>query len=138
MILGIVGSRHFGADGPRRNSDLRKCIALVVRIIGEMDVSDRIVSGGQVGVDTLAEEYAAALHIPFNGYPYTAESGTLTERYHKRDRKIATVASVLLAVPCQHSKGTWVTVRYFEQIHPGQRARVQHVDCVTGEVIVRS
>lgn len=109
MIVGIVGSRHFGDS------------AEFLRLMESMLPSGvtEIVSGAAAGVDTLAAWYANGRGIPFRDFPAGKEVGSFTERAHARNQKIADAVDVLIAIPCRHSKGTFDTMRRFEKTGKG-------------------
>ena len=86
------------------------------------DQTIEIVSGGAAGVDTIAADYARSHGYLLTEFRPDAESGTFSQRCFKRDLKIAMRVGLMLALPCEHSKGTWITVRLFNERQTGQRA----------------
>lgn len=99
MRLGIVGSRRwsdflsFGAQMP------------------SLDEYDTIVSGGQLGVDKMAERLAAVLGKEFICYPKLRKDGDARAQAHARNQRIVDASDALIAFPGPHSTGTWDTVR---------------------------
>lgn len=100
MKVGVVGGR--GLDHP----------VIMGLVFSKLDMfihkSDTIVSGGATGIDAMAKLYAEQEHISYIEYPPLDEDGT--ERFHKRNERIAKECEVLLAFPSPASKGTWHTV----------------------------
>lgn len=122
ITIAIVGSHH----AVNREQVISLIDAFLMDFAGQ---EIEIVSGGAAEVDTFAEEYALEHGHAFVGFRPDAETGTFSQRCFKRDLKIAQRASYVLALPCEHSKGTWITVRLFNERGTGQRAVVHTIPC---------
>ncbi|MFI3167551.1 MAG: SLOG family protein [Bacillota bacterium] len=99
MKVAIIGSRNI------TNVDIGKYI--------DVEITE-IVSGGAIGVDSIAKEYAEQKGIPF------IEFKPEYNRYHKgapikRNEKIADYADIVIAFWDGKSKGTKHTVNYCEK-----------------------
>lgn len=135
ITLGIVGTRH--------KVDQRVLVAAAQAAeAGVWDrwlkITETIVSGGEKnqerGVDAFAATYAVERRFALTEFPQSVEQGSFTERCHARNQKIADASDVLLAIPCQHSRGTYDTINRFVR-KPGNELRVlyvQHVTCEEG------
>lgn len=101
MKLAIVGSRNL--------TDYRKLTDAVWKNF-KLKELELIISGGAQGADTLAEEFAERLEIPFKKFPadwkkYGKPAGYI------RNEQIVAEADVVLAFPGRISKGTRHTIK---------------------------
>ena len=99
MKIAIVGSRNISANG----------------IEAYVQEGDEIVSGGAVGVDTCAENYARQ-----NGLKFTLFLPEY-ERYGNaapivRNKKIVDYADKVIAFWDGSSKGTFSTIKYAQKV----------------------
>ena len=95
-ILGVIGSRTF-LDGAR-----------LFRTIDHINPS-LIISGGAIGADSLAEDYADICGVPKRIHrPDFTRPGA----YHRRDRLIAEESQKLIAFWDGRSPGTRYTINY--------------------------
>lgn len=99
--LGIVGSRYFNCE--------RGAFAIFDKYLADNGIPDSIVSGGAKGVDTLAMRFAKSRGIEFVAFnPDRAKFGAGC--YAKRNAQIVAASTSLLALPCEKSKGTYMTI----------------------------
>ena len=125
MILGIVGTRH--------EVDRSEVMGILAKELQKLGGVDLIVSGGQVGVDTLAREFAQCVRIPFREYPESAEEGLFFwQRCRARNRRIANASDSLIAFPCKHSKGTWMTTHMFTSKPNSPIVSIHKIACSEG------
>ena len=130
VVIGIVGTRH---ELPFHvySSVVDRIQDFIASLPDGRLV--HIVSGGQTGVDSIARKYAKDHGHEFSEFAESAEVGDFTQRLRKRNDKIAKMATHMLAFPCEHSRGTWDTIRRFDRLSPtsvvAQRFRV---DCLHG------
>lgn len=122
ISIAIIGTRH--------SVNPEQVRALIDAFLMDFACQEiEIVSGKcPTGVDQIAERYAREHGILFVGYPPDAETGTFPQRCFKRDTKIATHARHTLALPCEHSLGTYLTVRLFNA-KGGPKAAVHVIPC---------
>jgi hypothetical protein len=121
VSIAIVGSRHAVS--------VEHVTALIDAFL--LDFAGQrieIVSGGASGVDQIAADYARRNGHALVQYRPDAETGTFSQRAFKRNTKIATRACHMLALPCEHSTGTYVTVRLFNA-KSGPKAAVHVIPC---------
>lgn len=92
-----------------------------------------VVSGGGEGVDALGEEWARSRKMPVEVFEaqwdnYGKAAGP------KRNQQMANIGEALIALPCQHSKGTRDMIRKAENrpIRP-MPVYVKEVKCQTGQ-----
>ena len=96
LKIGIVGTRKF--------DNYTKFKELVIPVLNEYTF-DTIVSGGALGIDSLAKKLARELNInlveflPGNKSPL------------KRNTRIAFTSDILIAMPDSQSTGTYDTIR---------------------------
>ena len=103
MKVAIVGSRHAAATD----------IAFLYEKLPPNCTG--IISGGAMGIDSLAEKMAAAYHIPFTKIqPDYARYGKKAPLV--RNRKIVEKADLVLAFWDFHSRGTAHTIVHCLQI----------------------
>jgi predicted Rossmann fold nucleotide-binding protein DprA/Smf involved in DNA uptake len=99
-VVGIVGSRHWEDYDAFRAQ------------LPDLSAYDTIVSGGQYGVDDMAERLARDLRKRITVYSADApDTKSFTQAAHERNQKIVDAADALIAFPGPNSKGTWDTVR---------------------------
>lgn len=102
----VVGNREEGWTYPEIKAKLQKIIILR---------DDIIISGGAIGVDTYAEQYADELdhkkiiHKPDKNLP-------IPERFFARNRKIVEDADIILAFNKKHHGGTTQTINYAKKL----------------------
>lgn len=101
MKIGVVGSRTW--------NDKSKVFAVLDNFAKK---GDTIISGGAVGVDSFAYEWATKnIYLTVEYLPlrekYQAESP-----FYARNREIAKACDILLAFPNKDSKGTWQTIGF--------------------------
>lgn len=111
--VGIVGSRHL------TDTYYREFCTAIRPLLRPSDV---IVSGGADGVDTLARRYARQNRHEFIEHPVNdarvnelmAEHDRTTAyaiAAHERNQLIVDDSDVIMAVKCQHSRGTLDTIK---------------------------
>ena len=114
--LAIVGARGF--------NDKEKFDALMTSALKEthmeMDDIQEVISGGAVGVDTLARKWAEENSIPVTEIKpdYNAcasASASMRRAPLDRNTKIVKMSDVVFAFPSKESRGTWDTVRKAER-----------------------
>lgn len=99
--LAIVGSRKF--------TDNDKFTRIIEEHIRDYGVVTCVVSGGAVGVDTLAYQWAIKNNIPFDIYcPNYHAYGARAPL--KRNHLIVAAADAVLALPAADSRGTNHTI----------------------------
>ena len=108
MNIAIVGSRTF----PQ--------LKLVEWFIRDLPLGVRIISGGAIGVDSAAVEYArqrgleTEVCLPdLNG---CKERYEFTRRYYARNEKIVTEADLVVAFTEKDKGGTWDTIKRAHKI----------------------
>ncbi|HEV8434227.1 MAG TPA: hypothetical protein VGR95_12500 [Thermoanaerobaculia bacterium] len=112
---GIVGSRHW-------NDYVKLAAHLAGRGIND------VVSGGTLGTDAMAQAWATGGGIPFTLCPTKREpGGSFAAACRRRNQQIVDESDSLIAFPCQHSKGTWDTIRRAKK--KGIPVEVIKVDC---------
>lgn len=102
IALGIVGSRNF-VDYIFFNEKVNEWIT-------NYGKPDKIISGGALGIDTLAEKYAKEKNIPFVCFPadwkkYGKSAGP------KRNAQIINSSTHLIAFPGPQSTGTLNSIK---------------------------
>lgn len=88
----------------------------------------------------MAQVWAVEHFRPFTAYPARPKRWeTFTEAAHRRNQQIVDESDSLIAFPCQHSKGTWDTIRRakkkgipVEVIIIGKSPRGDFDHCVVG------
>lgn len=117
MNLGVVGSRYF-----KDYDFVEKHINAYIKIVGK---PINIISGGALGVDTLAKEYAKKNNINFIEYKadwkkYGKSAGP------KRNTLIVEASTHIIAFPSRNGKGTQNTIKQamIKKIKP----RVVYID----------
>lgn len=97
MRVGVVGGRH--------RNDVQNVFKILERFIKPGDI---IVTGGAIGVDSMAEVYAKEKNIPVRVfYP---RHPICREAFLERNTEIAHDCDILLAFPSKLSRGTWDTI----------------------------
>lgn len=101
MRLAIVGSRHW-----THYDEFKRLVLRTVPI----EEYHTIVSGGATGVDALAKRLAADIGRFYREFPadwatHGKAAGPL------RNQKIVDYADFVVAFPCNHSRGTYDTLR---------------------------
>lgn len=103
MKIAIVGSRKF----PQ--------LQLVEWFIRDLPLGVTVVSGGAVGVDQAAEEYARLrgleTEIKRPDLEGVGERKEFTERYYERNQKIVDSADLVVAFTEKDAGGTWDTIK---------------------------
>ena len=130
--VGIVGTRH-GVDDEKVFAMIDAFIAALPPDPGPLE----IVSGGGSGVDDAAERYAALRGFLFIGFRPDRETGTFGQRCFKRNKKIADRVLYLLALPCEHSKGSYITARLFNERELPERCTPVVIPCSLKQVFPR-
>lgn len=100
MKIAVVGGRD------------RKDKEFIFKILNRyINKNDTIISGGAIGVDSFAEEFAKINKIPIIVHKPKEEC---TLFYLERNRKIVDDCDVVLAFPSKNSRGTYYTIGYAE------------------------
>ena len=73
---------------------------------------DVIVSGGAVGVDSFAEEYARKRGIKTSVFRPTYDNPSIVKPELARNKMIVIDSDIVLAFPADNSKGTWNTIQH--------------------------
>ena len=111
-MIGIVGGRD--------RIDKKHILTVIGQFVRD---GDRIVSGGAIGADSFAEEYARNNKLEFKKYlPGSVPQLKNETPYTARNRKIAEECEVLLAFPSRESRGTWNTIML--ALHDGKRVAI--------------
>lgn len=94
---------HHSSTTSRRSPQLWRSVVPASR---ESSLADNL------GADTMAQVWAVEHFRPFTAYPARPKRWeTFTEAAHRRNQQIVDESDSLIAFPCQHSKGTWDTIR---------------------------
>jgi hypothetical protein len=102
MKLAIVGSREWD------DYLVFKTMVLVIMTTSIREDVTEIVSGGQRGVDTMAERLADELGLKKKVFPAVKKpGGTYTQAAHERNQQIADYCDGGIYCPGPKSKGTW-------------------------------
>ena len=106
--LAIVGGRYF--------SDYNKFKIIVSEHIKDIGVPNEIISGGAIGVDTMAEKYANENNIPIIVFKpdwnkYGKKAGIL------RNTDIIEASTHVLALPCKQSIGTYDSINKAKKLN---------------------
>jgi len=99
--LGIVGSRHF-EDKAKFEEEVGKWIVLHGQ-------PHKIVSGGCVGADKMAIDYAKDNKIAWEEFPPQKQRYG-SQAYRMRNQQIVDASTHLLAFVASDSRGTWMTI----------------------------
>jgi hypothetical protein len=109
MKLAIVGSRDFN------NYDVVKAIINSFRKKNQVDM---IVSGGALGVDTLAYRYAVEYGITFVCHPPKPEDG-YPAKFFRRNLRIVEQSEYVIAFPKGKSTGTRHSISLAKRLKKG-------------------
>jgi predicted Rossmann fold nucleotide-binding protein DprA/Smf involved in DNA uptake len=104
MIIAVVGARTGRTK--------EEVVTILENVVKERDM---IISGGAVGVDTFAAEFAKSHNISFVEYPPDPKIYPNQNPYFARNEEIVTEAGLILAFPSD-SGGTWNTIGHAKRL----------------------
>jgi predicted Rossmann fold nucleotide-binding protein DprA/Smf involved in DNA uptake len=114
--LAIVGYRYF--------TDYERFCRVVDKFIAEHGRPYRIISGGCIGADQMAERYAKEHGIAVNVFePNKSLPGN--SGFAVRDREIARACTYMIAFPSPSGRGTQLTIKFAREC--GKEVAVEFV-----------
>ena len=107
MKVGIVGSQYW--------NNYKKFKQYLTALRGAIPF-DMIISGGAIGVDTMAYQYAVEQGITFVCHPPHPDE-PIPQRFHRRNLRIVEASEVIIAFPIRSSRGTRHTISLAKKLN---------------------